>query len=164
MFRATRTFIQQRQPHTAFAVIAVASRPWPESVPGATEQDRVRELCLRDSSVQACRGWRVHAYAAAQDLTRISPTWFAVTDSGRQFWHMDRVESAESVMDQAVAVYYRAGVENLPNSPRDPCDVVLKSGAWWLDRAGELISIPDLSQNSICSATRATAVTILCQS
>lgn len=164
MFRATRTFIQQRQPHTAFAVAAVATRPWPESVPGATEQDRVRELCQRDSSVQACRGWRVHAYDSEQDLTRISPTWFAVTDAGRQFWHMDQVESAESVIDQAVAVYYRGGVENLPNQPRDPCDVLLKSGDWWLDRGGVHVSIPNLSQHSICSETRATAIVLLCSS
>ena len=162
MFKITRQLIRDRQPHTAFAVAAVAARAWPETVPGWSSQDRAVHIIRSNDQLRLCWGWRVDPYDSAQDRVRVRPHWHVVSAAGDRFWHTDTEPAAESVLDQALAVYYRAALEGATGVDREPADLIWHQSQWWADTAGELHALPDLGRASIQAWPRSNSVVIAC--
>ena len=162
MFKITRQFIRDRQPHTDFAVDAVPAQAWPHTVPGWNSQDRVQMILREHSDLRACWGWRVGAWNPESQQVLVRPHWHIVSAQGDRFWHTDTDLLCESVLDQALAVYYRGGIQGASSAAREPADLVWHQAQWWSQAAGQLHALEDLSQASICAVPRSTAVVLAC--
>ena len=159
MLRATRKFIEARQPHTDFVIGTMPVQPYDRPLHRLEIEDAVRDEVRRHPDWRAIIGWRVYGYDKTQDLTRFEPWWWIVDEHNRAHDIDPGQDIQEYVMDQALVVYNRARFE-ARLSVRPP-DLYLVGGEWQFRQGREGRRLPVLDAAHLTAWPRQAQATLL---
>ena len=157
MRKATRDFLNQRQPHSHAVVCICKVRPYKHRLQGDIVEAVGQEV-LSDPEYRAVAGWRVGAWDG--ESVRFEPYWWLAkpdADAGWTWWDVQS-DSGEYdyIMDHDLCIARILELEQ--RQQVRPCDIVYKDNNWYLDGQDGLVWIPELTTKLILSEARPSRV------
>jgi hypothetical protein len=157
MRKATRDFLNQRQPHSHAVVCICKVRPYRHKLQGDIVEAVGQEV-LSDPEYRAVAGWRVHEWDGKS--VRFEPWWWLAKPDAELGWTWWDVQNDgkdyDYIMDHDLCIARILELEQ--RMQVRPCDLVYQDGNWYLDGGDGLVWIKELSTKAILSESRPTKV------